>query len=471
VSATEPREPVVDATQMQGAGRVAYWALVGSQLRKNRSAMAAWAALKGLWVAAVAAPLLAFNVPLFRIADGRPGFPLLDHLFDRTVFPNGVDVFFNLILVAVPFALAGRALGRMRAASAPRGASRVMAVVALSFIAVLAWTAVWSRTSLRIATFGVGPLVGIAAYAGAGGTAATPRWRGARAMRWLVVAVFVAGFAAIMRDGETRRWTEWTGARAEPSTFALFPPVPFHPDNVGEPAGLAADRGLHSTPSASNWLGCDAGGRDVVARLLFGARISLTIGLVGVSIYILIGVILGSLAGYYLGKVDLVISRLVEIVICFPVLFLLLTIIAVFDTRSIFLIMAAIGFVGWPGVARLVRGEFLRQRNLDYVTAAKSQGIPERKIIFGHVLPNCIGPVLVSATFGVASAILTESGIAFLGLGDPNAASWGEMLTKGRESLHWHLILAPGFAIFFVVTVFNLLGEGLRDALDPKLRR
>ena len=133
--------------------------------------------------------------------------------------------------------------------------------------------------------------------------------------------------------------------------------------------------------------------------------------------------------------------------------------------------MFAIGFVGWPGVSRLVRGEFLRQRNLDYVVAAKSMGIPERKIIFGHVLPNCIGPVLVSATFGVASAILTESGIAFLGLGDPNAASWGEMLTKGRESMQWHLILAPGFAIFFVVTVFNLLGEGLRDALDPKLRR
>jgi peptide/nickel transport system permease protein len=157
--------------------------------------------------------------------------------------------------------------------------------------------------------------------------------------------------------------------------------------------------------------------------------------------------------------------------ICFPTLFLLLTIIAVFDTRSIFLIMAAIGLVGWPGVSRLVRGEFLRQRGLDYVVAAKAQGIRERRIIFRHVLPNCLGPVLVSATFGIASAILVESSLAFLGLGDTNVASWGQMLSSGRDSMMWHLILAPGFAIFFVVTIFNLVGEGLRDALDPKLRR
>jgi peptide/nickel transport system permease protein len=180
--------------------------------------------------------------------------------------------------------------------------------------------------------------------------------------------------------------------------------------------------------------------------------------------------VLGSLAGYYGGKTDLLIMRLVEVMICFPTLFLILTIIAVFG-RSIFLIMAAIGFVGWPNVARLVRAEFLRQRSLDYVTAALAQGIPQRRVIFRHVLPNCLGPVLVSATFGIAGAILIESSLAFLGLGDPMAVSWGEMLTKGRISQEWHLILAPGMAIFFVVLVFNLLGEGLRDALDPKLRR
>jgi peptide/nickel transport system permease protein len=251
---------------------------------------------------------------------------------------------------------------------------------------------------------------------------------------------------------------------------AVFPPVHFHPDNVGELGGAPASRSL-KRPDGDNLLGCDLNGRDVAARLLYGTRISLTIGLVAVAIYVTIGVILGSLAGYYRGRVDLWISRLVEVMICFPTMFLLLTIVAIFESRSIFLIMAAIGLVGWPGVTRLVRGEFLRQSSLDYVTAAKALGLPERRVIFGHLLPNCVGPVLVSATFGIAGAILTESGLAFLGLGDTTAASWGQMLNSGRSEGQWHLIVAPGFAIFFVVTVFNLLGEGLRDALDPKLRR
>ncbi len=259
-------------------------------------------------------------------------------------------------------------------------------------------------------------------------------------------------------------------AFAEGRAAATMPPIPFHPNNVGE-TGMAPIQRSLDKPNGENALGCDMNGRDVAARLLYGARISLTIGLVAVSIYVTIGVFLGSLAGYYGGWVDIVISRLIEIMLCFPVLFLLLTIVAVFETRSIFLIMAGIGIVGWPGVSRLVRGEFLRQRGLDYVTAAQAQGLPQRRVIFGHVLPNCLGPVLVAATFGIAAAILVESALAFLGLGDTTAPSWGQILTNGRDQGQWHMILAPGFAIFFVVTVFNLLGEGLRDALDPKLRR
>ncbi|MGH7162333.1 MAG: ABC transporter permease [Planctomycetota bacterium] len=196
----------------------------------------------------------------------------------------------------------------------------------------------------------------------------------------------------------------------------------------------------------------------------------MTIGVIAVAIYVTIGIALGSLAGYFGGRVDILVSRFIEVMISFPLIFLILTIVAVFDTRTIFLVMAAIGVTAWPSVARLVRGEFLVQRNLEYVLAAEALGIPRRRIIFRHVLPNALTPVLVAATFGIASAILTESTISFLGLGDPNAASWGMLLNQGRQSnLEW-LILAPGAAIFFTVTVFNLLGEGLRDALDPRLR-
>ena len=460
--------PAADASLAapSGSNRVAYWALVGSQLRKNRSAMVAWRLLKGLWILAVTAPLLAMNVPLFRVGDGSVGWTLHERLFDRTVFANGVDVFFNLILVASPFWILGRRLADdRRAGRLAKGTIFWLVVVAVSL-----WGAFASRASLRIAAFGVGGSFALLSFAASSARRTGP-WLAPRTVRLLALVCFVVGFFGILDRDETRPWTQWRGEGAVASTFAVFPPVPFHPDNVGDDTRAPLERARDNVPSAAHWLGCDDGGRDVISRLLFGTRISLTIGLVGVSIYILIGVILGALAGYYGGWVDLLISRLVEIMICFPVMFLLLTIITVFETRSIFLIMVAIGLVGWPGVARLVRGEFLRQRGLDYVTAAKSQGIPERRVIFGHVLPNCLGPVLVSATFGVASAILTESAIAFLGLGDPNASSWGELLTKGRSSLQWHLILAPGFAIFFVVTVFNLLGEGLRDALDPKLRR
>jgi peptide/nickel transport system permease protein len=170
----------------------------------------------------------------------------------------------------------------------------------------------------------------------------------------------------------------------------------------------------------------------------------------------------------------MLISRLIEIVMCFPTFFLILALLSIITTRSILIIMLLIGLTGWTGIARLVRGEVLRQRSLDYVAAAVALGAGSGRIIFRHVLPNAVAPVLVSITFGVAGAILTESGLAFLGLGvDPTStASWGELLYQAREGplLHWWLVLFPGFAIFFTVTTYNLVGEGLRDAMDPRLR-
>jgi peptide/nickel transport system permease protein len=189
-----------------------------------------------------------------------------------------------------------------------------------------------------------------------------------------------------------------------------------------------------------------------------------------VMIYVSIGIVLGALAGYFGGRVDNLISRLIEVVITFPTFFLILTLAALVPQRSIFHVMVIIGVTSWTGVARLIRAEFLRQKNLDYVQAALALGLDARRVIFRHILPNAIAPALVSATFGIASAILTESSLSFLGVGDTSVASWGETLNTGRLTQKLWLVLAPGCAIFFVVTVFNLVGEGVRDALDPKLR-
>jgi peptide/nickel transport system permease protein len=199
--------------------------------------------------------------------------------------------------------------------------------------------------------------------------------------------------------------------------------------------------------------------------------VSLTIGVVAVGIYVTIGIILGASAGFFGGRVDLGIQRLIEIFMCMPVLFVIITLIAFLDQASIFHIMVLIGLLRWTGVARLTRGEFLRLRNEDFVTAAEALGYRRRTIIFKQILPNALGPVLVAAAFGVAAAILLESTLSFLGLGDVSAPSWGQTLKEGYSSGKWHLILSPGFAIFFTVSVLNLVGEGLRDALDPKLRQ
>jgi peptide/nickel transport system permease protein len=439
--------------------------VVGAQLRKNRSAMVALALVRGIVWVAILAPLLSFSVPIVWIDDGRLRLPLLSSLFDRRLFENGVEIFFNVLLLAAPaWWLAGR-LGRSLARRSRRWPlwGALLAVV----LVAEALAAVDGRADLRTAVgFVVVPGVALRALASMDVGARLRLTRG----RTLLVSALLVGAASALflaSEPESSAHRVWRGAGAEVGGMTLFPPIPFHPNGVGDPETLSRAR---TGPSAEHWLGCDLGGRDVVSRLVFGTRISITIGFVGVSIYVLIGTILGSLAGYYLGRVDLTVSRLVEVMICFPTFFLILTIIALWG-RSIFLIMAAIGVVGWPGVTRLVRGEFLRQRNLDYVTAARAQGVTERRIMFRHLLPNCLGPVIVASSFGIASAILTESSLAFLGLGDQLAISWGDLLSKGRDSGEWHLILAPGAAIFFVVTVFNLLGEGLRDALDPKLRR
>jgi peptide/nickel transport system permease protein len=225
-------------------------------------------------------------------------------------------------------------------------------------------------------------------------------------------------------------------------------------------------------------LGTDELGRDLFARMLEGTSVSLTVGFIAVGISIFLGILFGGIAGYY-GKlklgfltIDTIIMRFVDIMLCFPTFFLILTVVALLPP-SIYNIMIIIGLTSWMGTARFVRAEFLSLRELDYVTAARSQAIPEWRIILIHMVPNAIAPVLVSATIGVATAILIESSLSFLGFGvQPPDATWGNILSDGKQFIFdapW-ITFIPGFSILFVVLAFNLCGEGMREAFNPKLK-
>ena len=223
-------------------------------------------------------------------------------------------------------------------------------------------------------------------------------------------------------------------------------------------------------PDHTHRLGTDDLGRDVLARVIHGARVSLTVGLTATLISLLIGSFLGAIAGYYGGAADWIVSRLIEVVLCFPFLLLVLGIVALFRP-SFITIMIALGLTSWTTEARFVRGEFLRIRDMEFAQAARASGARDARIIFHHLLPNAFAPVLVSASFGVAYAILTESALSFLGMGvPPPTASWGNILYSAEQHLEyaWWLAVFPGVAIFLTVAAFNIIGDRVRDALDPR---
>ncbi|MEW6357363.1 MAG: ABC transporter permease [Planctomycetota bacterium] len=225
-------------------------------------------------------------------------------------------------------------------------------------------------------------------------------------------------------------------------------------------------------PCGQHWLGTDHLGRDVLARMFHGARISLLVGFVAVGVSATIGIVIGSTAGYFGGRVDSVLMRFVDIVMCFPTFFLILMVVALLNP-NFWNVMVVIGLTSWTGTARFVRAEFLSLKERDFVVAARALGAGHRRIMFRHILPNALAPVLVSATLGIAGAILTEAGLSFLGFGvQPPHPTWGNILTQGRTyvSEAWWLTVFPGLAILITVLSFNLFGEGLRDALDPRLK-
>jgi peptide/nickel transport system permease protein len=273
----------------------------------------------------------------------------------------------------------------------------------------------------------------------------------------------VITYEALMKNNLYANFDRW---QPGPEDYALRPPIPYDP--------LRQDLfAILEPPSAKHWLGTDNRGRDVLSRMIWGSQISMSVGFVAVGISVVIGLILGALAGYYGGWVDSLILRIIEIFLTIPTFFLVLIAVAMLPP-SIYNIMGAIGLTAWPGVARLVRGEMLKQRQQEYTTAARASGLRNTRIIFRHLLPNAVSPVFVAASFGVAGAILTETGLSFLGFGvPPPTASWGELLNQSRQYVlrAWWLVTFPGIAIFVTVTAFNLIGDGLRDAMDPRLRQ
>jgi peptide/nickel transport system permease protein len=251
-------------------------------------------------------------------------------------------------------------------------------------------------------------------------------------------------------------------------TLAVLAPVlsPFDPNRPDT-------KKILTPPSRSHWLGTDPLGRDVLSRVLYGSRVSLAVGFVSVGIAAAIGVLLGAAAGYHGGVVDNVVMRLVDLMLVFPRFFLLLAVLA-FLKPSIWTIMTVIGLTGWMGVARLVRAEFLTLREREFVIWSESIGAGALRIIFRHILPNAVAPILVAMTLGIPAAILTEAGLSFLGLGvQPPYATWGNILNDGRDYIEiaWWMTLYPGLAILITVLSYNLVGEGIRDALDPRLRQ
>jgi peptide/nickel transport system permease protein len=393
--------------------------IVWQQFKKNTMAYLSLWLLAGLFILAVIAPLIASERPFIWTDSEGTFYPWLNSLFDHNYYENGIDKFFNLLLI-----LGTPLLG------------------------------VWYMLVRRGVKRGIEKRI--------------RRAQMRRVSGYLIGTLFLVfvGILATQRGQENRHnYDIFLSAQAKgDSVNAVFPPIAYTYSKQS-----LSEKLQH--PSAKHIMGTDRKGRDVAVRILFGIRISLSVGIIAVGIYVTIGIMLGAFAGFFRGRVDMIIQRLIEIFMALPTLIVLLVLITFIEQPSIFHIMVVIGLFRWTGVARLVRGEFYRLRNLDFVTSAIALGFSTRRVIFQHILPNALGPVLVAATFGVAAAILLESSLSFLGLGDINVPSWGQTLNAGYRTGEWYLILIPGIAIFITVTLLNLVGEGLRDALDPKMRK
>lgn len=408
----------------------AYLDIVWRQFKKNRPALVALWAVVPLVLVAVFAPLLASNQPLVFHEGDRTLYPWFRALFNTT---EPVDFAFNMALIGFfPWAATAAALNALWKHVEWPGRRRVLTALGAYAVIIVGLCVLFSFPSLRPAN----------------------------------------------------TYSSWAFAELEfkdpAEHLGRYPLIPLGPAEHDLPAHHKPP-GFQKTDMKDwtkctdgfrHWLGTDDSGRDVMVRMIYGTRVALTVGFVAVGIYLAIGIVVGAIAGYFGGMTDILISRVMEVVMLLPSFFLILTLVAMLG-QSIYIIMAVFGITGWPGIARLIRGEVLKQRAMDYTAAARALGASSRRIIFRHILPNALSPALVAAPFGIADAIVTEAGLSLLGFGvAPPAPTWGSLLELGRENYaYWWLIVFPSLAIFLTVTLLNLVGSGLRDAMDPRLRK
>lgn len=294
---------------------------------------------------------------------------------------------------------------------------------------------------------------------------------GSKLQVFFLGSVLAAVFAnAFVKPPALVIYDDFRAGRYAEADWRIMPPIPYAPTDYLRDLGSKGLEAPLATVGHAHWMGTEENGADVFSRMIHASRISLSIGLIASGIALVIGVIVGGLMGYFSGWVDMLGMRLVEIFEDIPTLFLLLTFVAFFG-RSLYMMMVIIGVTGWSGYARYVRTEFLKLRKQDYVQAAVASGLPLTSILFRHMLPNGVAPLLVAVSFGVAGAILSEATLSFLGLGVVDAPSWGQMLDQAvkSSSFNWWMAVFPGGAIFLTVFAYNLIGEAFRDAIDPKL--
>ncbi len=401
----------------------AYLDIVWKQFSKNRIARATLWVLAALLLTAIFAPLLASNQPFWFREGGELRFPWLVALFNPGSL---VDFVFNMALVAFfPWAAAAWWLNRRWRRRGLPGRVRALRVAATAAAAVAAACVMFAIIRPRNRYF----------------------------------------------DRDFRR-DQMLGRGSGVYTLIPYGPTEQDLDIIfRKPLFRKTDGHTRWRDGQAHLMGTDDSGRDVLVRMIYGTRISMTIGIVAVSISLTIGILVGATAGYFGGVVDIIICRIIEIVLLFPTFFLILTLVALIGP-SIYIIMVVIGLTGWPTIARLIRGEFLRQRSIDYVAAAQGLGIPHHRIMFRHILPNALSPAFVAAPFGIAGAVVTEATLSVLGFGvRPPTPSWGSVLNLAVNNYHhWWFTVFAGLAIFMTVTALNLVGNGLRDAMDPRLK-
>lgn len=460
---TAPQSTNPAQGKVSGGGRRSFMGQVGLRLLGAWGARIGFAWIAALILMAVFAPLLASSHPLIWKIDGRVSSPWLDHL-------TAVDV---VLLVSFFFAVVLLVLWKL-----PGGARFSAWLWITALLAAVAATRSATDTWQRAADGSV-PLVLVLLIvmllALAGVVVALPLLSSAPRKFKVIVGVIGLALAgsfwlADVNPPSNIVYSSYReAAAADKVEWQINPPLAYSPSDYQRDAMSATgvDPRLQS-PNLAHPMGTDESGADVLSRMIHASRIALAIGLIATGIAVLIGIVVGGLMGYFAGWIDLLGMRLVEIFSAIPVIFLLIMIVA-FYGRNLYLMMVIIGLTGWVGYAVFIRAEFLKLRRMDYVQAAHACGTPLWSILFKHMLPNGVTPVLVLASFGIASAILTESTLSFLGLGLVEEPSWGQLLNQARSAGgQWGLTIFPGLAIFLTVFAYNLVGEAMRDALDPR---